>query len=107
MSELLRDSKGHFLPKRGKKVATKRGKATRIKASEIDPEKFKGQPVPEAPMLQIPVKRSQHCLRHNTMKIGGICKRCQWEKDGGPKRANRQKPENNVDRVSTGKTLEI
>jgi hypothetical protein len=30
------------------------------------------------------IKRSQICVRHNTMLVDGVCRRCYWEKN--PKR---------------------
>ena len=48
------------------------------KSKKDEPYQFQ-RPVPEAPMLNLGVRRTQVCGKHNTMKINGVCRRCLWE----------------------------
>lgn len=103
-----RDASGRF-------KATKRGKARTYTQAEVDAmfAANKDKPAPKAdelPAIALPIKRTQHCLKHDTMKINGKCRRCEWEKN--PKRKAKTTPRidnsrNNIARKDTGQTIGI
>lgn len=95
----------------GKFVATKHGHGRTYSQEEVTAmmAEIADKPAPtEAPAIALPIKRSQHCLKHDTMKIGGKCRKCAWEKN--PKRKAKTSPRldnRNVNRKDTGETLEM
>ena len=95
----------------GRPVVNKHGKGRTYTEAEVKDmmAAIADKPAPtEAPAVALPIKRSQHCLKHDTMMIGGKCRRCAWEKN--PKRKAKTSPRldnRNVERKDTGETLEM